>query len=167
MVPRPSAVNVQTNMPEGLFTNDTRWNGFRWWSQALGFGQEVLKTLAVDGVAMAKIVPDPTVWCDRRDPVSVRRPASARRADPDRPVPRVPAASTPSAVLPGHPSASYPGFVDDGKQAIAALGVALSTAEQRQILTMGYQSDPSGVLALRDAQDYRQDRYVSNVIIKE
>ena len=61
MVPLHYAVNVQTNMPAGLFTNDTRWNGFRWWSRALGFGQEALKALAVDADSKAKIIPDPTV----------------------------------------------------------------------------------------------------------
>ena len=61
LVPLHYAVNVQTNMPAGLFTNDTRWNGFRWWSRALGFGQEALKALAVDADSKAKIIPDPTV----------------------------------------------------------------------------------------------------------
>jgi cyanophycinase-like exopeptidase len=77
------AVNVQTNMPAGLFTNDTRWNGFRWWSQALGFGQEALKALAVDADSKAKIIPDPTVAVIDVDPASVRRRPPARTADSD------------------------------------------------------------------------------------
>lgn len=165
MVPLHYAVNVQTNMPEGLFTNDTRWNGFRWWSQALGFGQEALKTLAIDGDSKAKIVPDPTVAVID----AIRHPFGDALPRGE----QIPIDSLLEflrfelPVLPGHPSATYPGFVDDGKLAIAALGLALSSAEQRQILTMGYQSDPSGVLALPDAQNFRTDRYVSNVTIKE
>jgi hypothetical protein len=165
MVPLHYAVNVQSNMPDGLFTNDTRWNAFRWWSQALGFGQEELKSLAIDGDSKAKIVPNPTVAVidaiqhpfgdalPRGQQIPIDNLLGFLRFE--------------LPVLPGHPSATYPGFADDGNLAIAALGLALSSAEQRQILTMGYQSDPSGVLALPDAQNFRADRYVSNVTIKE
>ena len=152
-------------MPAGLFTNDTRWNGFRWWSQALGFGQEALRALAVDADSKAKIIPDPTVAVidaiqhpfgdalPRGEQIPIERLMEFLRFE--------------LPVLPGHPSATYLGLEDDGKLAIAALGLALSSAEQRQLLSMSYQSDPSGVLALPDAQNFRTDRYVSNVTIKE
>jgi hypothetical protein len=69
-------------------------------------------------------------------------------------------------VLPGHPSARYEGFVEDDQHVIAALGLALATAEQRRILKMDYQSDPSSVLALPGGQKRGQARYVSNVTVK-
>ncbi len=164
MVPLHYAVNVETNMPQDLFTNDTRWIGFRWWSEALGFGQEALKTLDRDGRSMTKVMPNPTVAVidairhpfgdplPRGDKIPIDRFLDFLRFE--------------LPVLPGHPSATYPGLVDDGQSAIAALGLALSTAEQREFLTMGYQSDPSGVLALPHAQSHGQDRYVSNVMIR-
>ena len=158
------AANVQTNMPEGLFINDTRWNGFRWWSQALGFGQEAIKALDPTHDSKAKIFPDPTVAVidALRHPFGDRLPRGEQ----------IPITALLEflrlelPVLPGHPSATYPGFQEEGQRANAALGLALSTAEQHQLLTMGYQSDPSGVLALPDAQNFRTDRYVSHVTIK-
>ncbi|MCZ4552241.1 hypothetical protein [Gordonia rubripertincta] len=165
MVPLHYQVNVQTNMPVGLFTNDTRWNGFRWWSQAMGFGREALKTLVTDADSKAMIVPDPTVAVID----AIRHPfGDALPSGEQIPIEKLlDFLRLELPVLPGHPSATYPGFEDDGKRAIAALGLALSSAEQQQILTMGYQSDPSGVLALPDTQNFRKDRYVSNVTIKE
>jgi len=165
LVPLHYAVNVQTNMPAGLFTNDTRWNGFRWWSRALGFGQEALKALAVDADSKAKIIPDPTVAV-----IDVIRHPFGDALPRGQQIPidiLLEFLRFELPILPGHPSATYQGFEDNGDPAIAALGLALSSAEQRQILTMGYQSDPSGVLALPDAQTFRADRYVSNVTIKE
>lgn len=165
MIPLHYEVNVQTNQPEGLFVNETRWNGFRWWSQALGFGQQAIKILDASADSKAKIIPDPTVAVVD----AIRHPFGDALPRGE----QIPIANLLEflllelPVLPGHPSATYKGFEDDGKRAIAALGLALSSAEQQQILTMGYQSDPSGVLALPDAQNYRADRYVSNVTIKE
>lgn len=158
------AVNVQTNMPEGLFINDTRWNGFRWWSQALGFGQEAIKILDPTHDSKAKIFPDPSVAVidALQHPFGDRLPRGEQ----------IPVATVLAflrseiPVLPGDSSATYDGFQEDGQPANAALGLALSTAEQHQLLTMGYQSDPSGVLALPDAQNFRINRYVSHVTIK-
>lgn len=164
-VPLHYADNVQTNMPAGLFTNDTRWNGFRWWSEALGFGQRALRMLATDGGdTKTKIIANPTVAVvdaiqnpfgdplPRDERIPIERFLEFLRLE--------------LPVLPGHPSATYPGLVDDDDRAIAALGLALSTAEQLKVLTMGYQSDPSGVLALPEAHNYRESRYVSNITIK-
>jgi len=157
-------VNVQTNMPTGLFTNDTRWNGFRWWSEALGFGQLALKSLDRGGGAKTKIIPNPSVAVmdaiahpfgdplPRNEHIPVDRFVDFLRAE--------------LPVLPGHPSATYEGFVDGGDRVIAALGLALATAEQRQILKMDYQSDPSSVLALPRGQHRGQARYVSSVTVK-
>lgn len=165
MVPLHYAVNVQTNMPTGLFTNDTRWNGFRWWSRALGFGQEALKTLASSADSKAKIIPDPTVAVID----AIQHPfGDALPREQEIPIDRLlEFLRFELPILPGHSSATYQGFEDNGDPASAALGLALSSAEQRQILTMGYQSDPSGVLALPDALAFRTDRYVSTVTIRE
>ncbi len=164
-VPLHYSDNVQTAMPAGLFTNDTRWNGFRWWAEALGFGQKALRTLSTDKAdTKAKIIANPTaavvdaIQCPFGDPlpegerIPIERFLEFLRFE--------------LPVLPGHPSATYPGLTDEGDGAIAALGLALSTAEQLQVLSMGYQSDPSGVLALPEAQNYRQSRYVSNITIQ-
>ncbi|WP_045820828.1 hypothetical protein [Williamsia herbipolensis] len=164
MVPLHYAVNVQTDMPEGLFTNDTRWNGFRWWSRELGFGQEMLSNLYPGKESNSSIIPDPTV--------AVIDAITHPFGDP---LPRgehIPIASlmeflrSELPVLAEHPSALHPGLEQSGEPAIAALALALSSAEQQQVLTMGYQSDPSDVLALPDAQNFRTDRYVSHVTLR-
>lgn len=155
--------NVETTMPTGLFTNDTRWNGFRWWSEALGFAREGLKSLMDHGGQRTWIVPDPTlaVIDAIEHPLGVPLPRGAQLPINDLLV----FLRSELPVLPGHPSATYAGPSDEEGQSSRALGLALATAEQRGILSMGYQSDPSGVLALPDAQDFGQDRYVSTVTV--
>jgi hypothetical protein len=164
LTPLHYSVNVETNMPAGLFTNDTRWNGFRWWAEALGFGQVALRALEPDGGSMTKIIPNPTVAVldaieqpfgnplPREEQITIDFFLDFLRVE--------------LPVLPGHPSATYAGFMDDGKDSVAALGLALATAEQRGVLVMDYQSDPSSVLALPHGQDPREKRYVSNVTVK-
>lgn len=155
--------NVETTMPNGLFTNDTRWNGFRWWSEALGFARVGLKSLMSHGGQRTWIVPDPTVAVI--DAIEHPLGESLPRAT-QLPIKELLAflrAELP--VLPGHPSATYAGQADEEGGASPALGLALAAAEQRHVLSMGYQSDPSGVLALPDAQNFGQDRYVSTVTI--
>lgn len=156
--------NVQIEMPTGLFVNDTRWNAFRLWSQALGFSQPALAALSRTTDQKAKIVPDPTeaVIGAIRHPFGDPLPTEEQL-----PIGRLLdflRAELP--VLPGHPSATYDGLKDDGDHAVRVLGLALSSAEQREVVSMGYQSDPSGVLALPDAQDYGRSRYISTVTIK-
>ncbi|WP_203230634.1 hypothetical protein [Agromyces humi] len=156
--------SVQTEMPEGLFTNDTRWNAFRWWSQALGFSQPALTALSKASDQKSKIVPDPTEAVveairapfgdplPRNEQLPIGRLLDFLRAE--------------LPVLPGHPSATYEGLTDNDDHAVRVLGLALSSAEQRGVLSMAYQSDPSGVMALPDAQDYGRSRYISTVTIK-
>jgi hypothetical protein len=71
-------------------------------------------------------------------------------------------------VLPGHPSATYEGLNEDEEEdnALRVIGLALTAAEELKVLTLKYQSDPSGVMALPDAQ-HGETRYVSAVTIKE
>jgi len=155
---------AQAGMPAGLFTNDTRWNGFRWWSQALGFSRPALDALAKERDQKAKIVPDPTeavIDAIRRpfgEPLPKEEPLPvgelARHLQGELPV------------LPGHPSAIYDGMVETAEDEVRALGLALSCAEERGVISMAYQSDPSDVMALPDAQDRGRARYVSTVTVK-
>lgn len=155
--------NVETTMPTGLFTNDTRWNGFRWWSEALGFAREGLKSLMSHGGQRTWIVPDPSeaVIDAIEHPLGPALPRDTQLPIKD----LLAFLRSELPVLPGHPSATYAGPNDEEGQASPALGLALAAAEQRHILSMRYQSDPSGVLALPDAQNFGQDRYVSTVTI--
>lgn len=155
---------VQTEATANPFVNDTRWNGFRLWSQALGFSRPALAALSKNANQRAKIVPDPTEAI-----------IDAIRAPFGDPLPRdeqLPIGQllnflrTELPVLPGHPSATYEGMPMDDDSSLRVLGLALSSAEQRGVLTMAYQSDPSGVMALPDAQDFGHSRYVSTVTLK-
>lgn len=155
--------NVETTMPTGLFTNDTRWNGFRWWSEALGFAREGLKSLMAHGGQRTWIVPDPTIAVIDAIENPMGEPLARGTQLPINDLLAFLRRELP--VLPGHPSATYAGPPDEEGQASRALGMALATAEQRRVLSMAYQSDPSGVIALPDAQDFGHDRYVSTVTI--
>lgn len=156
--------NVETEMPKGLFTNDTRWNAFRWWSQALGFSLPALPSLARTADRKARIVPDPTE--------AVIDVITHPTGDP---LPRgeqlpigqlIDYLRTELPVLPGHPSSTYPGLKEADSQALRVLGLALSSAEERQVLAMAFQSDPTGVMALPETQDHGRSRYISSVTIK-
>ena len=159
---------VQTANRTPLFTNDTRFNAFRPWSIALGMGMPALSAM-VDGAKQKptgeKIVPDPTQavidvilhpltgGLPRGEQISIQQLLDFLRSE--------------LPVLPGHPSATYDGMADDPDNGLRAVGLALTSAEARGVLTMTYQSDPSGVIALPDAQDAGHDRFVSAVTIKE
>jgi hypothetical protein len=69
-------------------------------------------------------------------------------------------------VLPGHPSAVTEESNVDDDNALRVIGLALTAAEERKVLTLRYQSDPSGVMALPDAQ-LGETRYVSSVTIED
>lgn len=158
---------VQTTNRTQLFTNDTRFNAFRPWSIALGMGMPALAAM-VEGAKQKptgeKLVPDPTQavidvilhpvtgQIPRGEQISIQQLLEFLRAE--------------LPVLPDHPSATYDGIADDPDNGLRALGLALTCAEARGILTMAYQSDPSGVIALPDAQDAGHDRFVSAVTIK-
>ena len=155
---------VQAEATADPFVNDTRWNGFRLWSQALGFSRPALAALAKNASQRARIVPDPTEAVidairapfgdplPRNEPLPIGRLLGFLRAE--------------LPVLPGHPSATYEGMPTDDQSSLRVVGLALSSAEQRGALTMAYQSDPSGVMALPDSQAFGQDRYVSTVTVK-
>jgi hypothetical protein len=160
--------HVQTANRTQLFTNDTRFNAFRPWSIALGIGMPALAAMVEGAKQKAtgeKLVPDPThAVAD-----VILRPVTGQ-------IPRgeqIPIQQlleflrTELPVLPGHPSATYDGIADDPDNGLRAVGLALTSAEARGILTMTYQADPSGVMALPDAQDAGHDRFVSAVTIKE
>ncbi|WP_067430988.1 hypothetical protein [Nocardioides jensenii] len=157
--------NVQVAMPPDLFTNDTRWNNFPTWATTLGFARPALRSLVPsDAASRSHVVADPTEAVldaiaqpfSERLPVGVRVPIAAFMAFLRSELP----------VLPGHPSATYEGLDDDPQDQLAAVGLALNSAEARGVLTMGYQSDPTGVLALPDNGRTAGARYVSTIQIE-
>lgn len=159
--------DVQTSMPANLFTNDTRWNAFRWWSQALGFSQSALSIMATGAdqkLTGAKIVADPTEAVIDVILQPLGTPLSRHEQIPIDQLLAFLRDEIP--VLPGHPSATYEGLADADAGAMRALGLALSCAEARGVLSMIHQSDPSGVMALPDARDHGRNRYVSAVTIE-
>ncbi|HEY3546911.1 MAG TPA: hypothetical protein VGK17_12610, partial [Propionicimonas sp.] len=130
--------NVQTMIPKGPFVNDTRWNTFRLWSQSLGFSRPSLASLAKAADQKATIVPDPTdaVLDALLHPDGTRLPAGESL-----PIGRLlDFLREELPVLPGSPSAIYEGM-DSDDRALHVLGLALSSAEQRDVLGMSYQSD--------------------------
>lgn len=165
LVPLHWKSNVQVAMPPGLFTNDTRWNNFPTWATTLGFARPALRALVPpDAANRAHLVADPTEAIldviahpsSEPLPAGVQIPVAAFMAFLRRELP----------VLPGHPSATYEGLNSDPQDQLAAVGLALNSAEARGILTMGYQSDPTGVLALPDGGRKAGARYVSTIQIE-
>lgn len=157
---------VQAHNSVRLFTNDTRWNAFADWPKALGLGRSALTAMAT-GLGLretgVKIVPNPTEAV-----VDVIRHPSGEPLPVGEEIPVQQLLTfllDELPVLPGHPSAVYDGIGNDPDNGLRALGLALSSAEERKVLSLFYQSDPSGVMALPDAQDHGRDRYVSAVRI--
>lgn len=148
-----------------VFVNGTRWNTFRMWCDALGFGQSALSAMA-ENKAGGRIVPNPS----RAVVDAITSPfgeALPRRVQ--LPIGRlVQFLRQELPVLPGHLSATYEGLNedDDEDNALRVIGLALTAAEEMKILTLKYQSDPSGVMALPDAQ-HGETRYVSAATIEE
>lgn len=157
--------NVQVAMPRDLFTNDTRWNLFPAWATALGFARPALRSLLpTDAGTRSHVVVDPTdaILDVIAHPFSTPLPAGEQ-------IPVVAFMTflrNELPVLPGHPSATYEGQDEHPGDELAAVGLALNSAEARGILTMGYQSDPTGVLALPGNGRQAGARYVSTVRIE-
>lgn len=147
---------------EKVFVNQSRWNTFRMWCDVLGFGQTALDAMAKDK-AGSRIVPNPS----RAVVDAIAHPfGEALPRGEQLPIGRlVEFLREELPVLPGHPSAVFDGVSDDDS-ALRVVGHALSTAEEMNVLTLSYQSDPSGVMALPNAQD-GGTRYVSAVTIRK
>lgn len=144
-----------------VFTNGTRWNTFRTWCDVLGFGQAALEVMAT-GSAQGRIVPNPTRAIVDAIKHPFGEPLPRGRQIPIGQCMEFLRAELP--VLPGHPSATFAGLEGEDRNALRVVGLALTAAEEVDILKMSYQSDPSGVMALPDAQQ-GQSRYVSAVTI--
>ncbi|MBA3430094.1 MAG: hypothetical protein H0U16_01250 [Actinobacteria bacterium] len=146
-----------------VFVNGTRWNTFRIWCDALGFGQAALSVMAKNN-AGNRIVPNPT----RAVTDAIAHPfGEALPRGEQLPINRlVEFLRQELPVLPGHPSATFEGLNEDEGNALRVIGLALTTAEELDVLTLEYQSDPSGVMALPDAQ-HGETRYVSTVTIRK
>lgn len=144
-----------------VFVNGTRWNTFRTWCDALGIGQTSL-TVTAPNKGGNRIVPNPSraVVDAIANPSGVGLPKGEQL-----PIGQlVEFLRRELPVLPGHPSASFDGLADDEGNGLRVLGLALTTAEELNILTLKYQSDPSSVMALPDAQ-HGKTRYVSAATI--
>lgn len=156
--------DVDVEPVTNVFTNKTRWNTFRSWCEVLGFGQVMLEELAAPGASIggSKIVPNPTdaVVDVIRHPVG--EPLPRGQKVPITKLVEFLRAELP--VLPGHPSATFEGLTGSVEEGMRALGIALAGAEERAVLDMEYQSDPSGVMALADYDG--AVRYVSSVTIR-
>lgn len=160
--------NVQAGMPPGLFVNGTRWNSFRQWATVLGFGVAPVTALAAgrgSKTSGEKIVANPTAAV--RDALLHPHGAPLPTEEDLRIAQFLAHLREEIPVLPGHPSATYPGLDADVANDMRALGLALTTLEVEGMIKMSYQSDPTGVMALPDAEDYGHNRYVSTVTIKE
>ncbi|MGY5309126.1 hypothetical protein [Nocardia gipuzkoensis] len=156
---------VQTEMPAGLFVNDTRWNGFRFWSGALGFARPALKILVPPSSGSANhITADPTeAILD-----VLLSPGAASHFPSGEQMPVETFMNTlrdELPILPGHPSAMYDGMDTAASSEWAAVGLALNCAEARGVLKMGYQSDPTGVAALPSNEGSGRPRYVSWIAV--
>lgn len=156
--------NVQSE-PTSPFVNDTRWTGFRAWAGVLGFSQIAISELNPDKTVKGKgrIVPNPTAAVLD----AIRRPFG-----PPLPVAQpIPITQflahirSELPVLPGHPSAEYEGLPGKEDDMGPALAYALASAEQRGLLKMDYESDPTGATALPDSAVPKKPRYVSTVTI--
>lgn len=151
---------------EKVFVNPSRWNTFRIWCDVLGFGQTALDAMAKDkdkDKAGSRIVPNPSraVVDAISNPFGETLPRGEQL-----PIGRlVDFLREELPVLPGHPSAIFGGVGDDDNP-LRVVGHALTAAEEMDVLTLTYQSDPSGVMALPDARD-GGTRYVSAVTIRK
>ncbi|WP_237745005.1 hypothetical protein [Kribbella catacumbae] len=145
-----------------VFVNSTRWNTFRTWCDALGFGQTALSVMA-QSKAGNHIVPNPS----RAVVDAIANPfGDALPRGVQLPIGRlVQFLRQELPVLPGHPSATYEGLIEDEDNALRVIGLALTVAEEMKVLTLKFQSDPSGVMALPDSQ-HGETRYVSTVTIE-
>lgn len=146
-----------------VFVNGTRWNTFRTWCDALGFGQTALSVMA-ENKAGSRIVPNPgrAVVDAIANPFGDALPRGVQL-----PIGRlVQFLRQELPVFPGHPSATYEGLDEGEDNALRVIGLALTAAEETHVLTLRYQSDPSGVMALPDSQ-HGETRYVSAATIKE
>lgn len=145
-----------------VFVNPGRWNTFRMWCDVLGFGQTALDVMAKEK-AGSRIVPNPS----RAVVDAISHPfGEALPRGEQLPIGRlVNFLREELPVLPGHPSAIFGGVADDDNS-LRVVGHALTAAEEMNVLTLAYQSDPSGVMALPDAQQ-GGTRYVSAVTIRK
>lgn len=144
-----------------VFVNGTRWNTFRTWCDALGLGQAALSVMSANKAA-GKIVPNPT----RAVIDAIQHPfgdAPTRRTQLPINV-FVDFLRQELPILPGHSSANFEGLDANQGNALHVIGLALTAGEELGILKLEYQSDPSSVMALPDAQ-HGETRYVSAVTI--
>lgn len=149
---------AQQRVPNGptlVFVNSIRWNGFRYWAEALGFAEP-----AVFGAeASATVVANPTRAL--RDVVSV-----TYRPGDDIPISRLIhdlRAALP--VLPGGAVSRALGFDHDTHQVDYATSYALDSGQLRGWLTLQRRADAADIMQFAALDDSGQPRVVSHAII--
>jgi hypothetical protein len=149
---------AQQKLPNGstlVFVNSTRWNGFRYWAEALGFAEPAL----FGAEAAATLVANPTRAL--RDLVT----ATYRPGD-DVPISRVMQdlrAAIP--VLPGGAVSRALGFGHDTRQVDCATGYALDSGQLRGWLSLQRRADAADTMQFAALDDSGQPRVVSHVVI--
>ena len=149
---------AQQRVPTGptlVFVNSTRWNGFRYWAEALGFAEPAIFR-AESG---ATLVASPTRAV--RDVV-----CATYRPGEDIPISRLMhdlRAAIP--VLPGGAVSHALGYDHDARQVDYATGYALDSGQLRGWLSMQRRADAADTMQFAASDDGRQPRVVSHVVI--
>lgn len=138
-----------------VFVNSTRWNGFRYWAEALGFAEPAL----FGAEAGATLVANPTRAL--RDTVT----ATYRPGD-DIPISRlIQDLRAAIPVLPGGAVSRALGFGHDARQVDFATGYALDGAELRGWLSLQRRADAADTMQFASRDDSGDPRVVSHVVI--
>jgi hypothetical protein len=149
---------AQQRVPSGptlVFVNSTRWNGFRYWAEALGFAEPAI----FGAESGATLVANPTRAV--RDVVC----ATYRPGD-DIPISRLVhdlRAAIP--VLPGGAVSHALGYEHDARQVDYATGYALDSGQFRGWLSMQRRADAADTMQFAASDDGGQPRVVSHVVI--
>lgn len=149
---------AQQRVPSGptlVFVNSTRWNGFRYWAEALGFAEP-----AIFGAETgATLVANPTRAV--RDVVC----ATYRPGD-DIPISRLMHdLRTAIPVLPGGVVSRALGFDHDTRQVDYATGYALDSGQVRGWLSLQRRADAADTMQFAASDEGGQPRVVSHVVI--
>lgn len=156
--PWAEARAAQQKVPSGstlVFVNSTRWNGFRYWAEALGFAESAI----FGAESGATLVANPTRAV--RDVLC----ATYRPGD-DLPISRLMhdlRAAIP--VLPGGAVSRALGYDQDPRQVDYATGYALDSGQVRGWLSMHRRADAADTMQFAAFDDGGQPRVISHVVI--
>jgi hypothetical protein len=150
----------QERVPAGstlVFVNGTRWNGFRYWAEALGFAE-----VAVTGPgAGSQLIPNPTRAL--RDFI-----VSTYTAGDDIPISRLLNDFRVAApVVPGGELSRALGYEHDPGEIDRATTYALESGRARGWLTLERRADAAGAMRLAGLDQRGAVRVISDVVIGE